>query len=91
MSMDILSIISDPDAVFPEIDEEQALKAYMGALISIQDKYDALYFFACMNLLNAYVKKENAGEFKKDTSSKILSSEELNRWWGRRLMVLRSI
>lgn len=65
MSMDILSIISDPDAVFPEIDEEQALKAYMGALISIQDKYDALYFFACMNLLNAYVKKENAGEFKK--------------------------
>lgn len=34
----------------------------MGALISINNTYDALYFFSCMNLLNTYVKKEIVGE-----------------------------
>jgi len=64
-SAELLKVLSDPTSSFPEIEEEQAMKAYLGALSPIEDKYDALYFFACMNLLNAYVKKENAGEFRK--------------------------
>lgn len=49
-----------------EIKYEDAYNAYLASLITIKDKYDAFYYFASMNLLNAYVKKSYAvGEFKK--------------------------
>ncbi|WP_226536252.1 hypothetical protein [Fictibacillus halophilus] len=56
----LLQHISDENQSFPEITKQQALEAYMSALIDIKDQYDALYFFASMNLLNAYVKKQTA-------------------------------
>ncbi len=52
--------ITADGTAFPKITETQVLEAYTSALIRIRDKYDALYFFACMNLLNAYVKNEDA-------------------------------
>lgn len=50
---------------FPEITEEQAMTAYMAALLDIQDEYDAFYYFSSMNLLNAFVKKDFSGNFRR--------------------------
>lgn len=50
---------------FPEITEEQAMTAYMAALIDIKDEYDAFYYFSSMNLLNAFVKKDLSGNFRR--------------------------
>ncbi|WP_462413636.1 hypothetical protein [Neobacillus sp. Marseille-QA0830] len=66
MSIQELSeMIKLESSSFPEITEEQAMKAYIGALIEINDDIDAFYYFACMNLLNAFVKKDTAGAFLK--------------------------
>lgn len=62
----LLARLRDPDATFSPPTEEQALTAYHAALLTIRDRYDAAYYFACMNLLNAYVKQGDAGrEFAK--------------------------
>ncbi len=47
---------------FPEITNEEAEEAYFASLIKIKNEYDTFYYFACMNLLNAYVKKPYATE-----------------------------
>lgn len=43
-----------------KVTHEQAKRAYNGIMLDIKDKYDAFYFFACANLLNSYVKQEDA-------------------------------
>lgn len=65
---EVLSYLKNVDGQVEnsKISEELALSAYMGALIRIENRNDALYFFASMNLLNAYVKDPSASEdFKK--------------------------
>lgn len=52
--------ICDENSIFPEITDEQAFTAYTSSLIKISNTFEAFYFFACMNLLNAYVKKKDA-------------------------------
>ena len=43
-----------------EILHEQAREAYLNCLMKINDEFDAIYYLASMNLLNAYVKKDYA-------------------------------
>lgn len=43
-----------------EISYKQASQAYINCLMRINNEFDAFYFLASMNLLNAYVKKDCA-------------------------------
>lgn len=58
-----------PEITEEYIELEQAKEAYINATIlknGLQNQYAAFYFFASMNLLNAYIKKDYADtEYKK--------------------------
>lgn len=63
---ELKEVISSNNIEVSDITEEDAEEAYLVSLIKIRNKYDAFYYFASMNLLNAYVKKPYATEaFKK--------------------------
>lgn len=65
---ELINTITSENEVSVEITHEQAYKAYRVSAIlfnNIKNKYDALYFFSSMNLMNAYVKKSYADEYLK--------------------------
>ncbi len=62
----LLQLIHSDDVDFPPVTEELALRAYIALLSRIDNRVDALYVFACLNLLNAYVKQApKESEFSK--------------------------
>lgn len=60
MQMKIQQYNPSHEFTYQEICKNIATKAYIGVLMKIKNQYDALYFFSCMNLLNAYVKQGNS-------------------------------
>lgn len=59
---ELYALISAPDAEFPDITYNLFITAYMASLLEIRKTKDAFYFFAAMNLVNAYVKKQDIPE-----------------------------
>lgn len=74
---ELIDFINNSDD-FPEITNEEAEEAYFTSLMKIKNEYDAFYYFASMNLLNAYVKKPYA-------------TEELRKKYGFKNYVVRGI
>ena len=51
---------------FALVTEDLAIRAYTALLLEVKDQWDALYVFACANLVNAYVKSAaSSSQFSK--------------------------